>query len=501
MESCSEACKNFGNSVPESKIQDSFGNVNPQSSFQNVMRKGAKATLIDPEISDKFDDIVSGRSVHGKTSRTGRHLDTQELVTLHPKKWFCGAIIEVFLQEIAYGTKTHVFSSYFMTNLRDRGLSFAKQCLRKSLVGIMSSTKLLVPIILNLKKDSAHWALAEIDRTAQSVKYYDSLRFNPGTRLEQLKEFFEEIGYLTKGASVEKLQAIPVQTNTYDCGVFVCEFGRCLIQGKELNFVQDDMPFIRENIKEVLLKTDRFKKAPFRVSDDVEDRDIQEAFENDNLIVFDDDYEFPGFDVDKVINILGEAVSKFNLQDENTTEDVLRRIPPTVDSVSTEIGKLSVSVISGKEATLFARHEENSMKFPPVIHDINVMKQQQMPYIDINSQGFIFTANIHGNWKLSLRLNEALTMIADERQVDMEGAWAVIEQEIKQDPGFALSWLSKCPKPDQDAGPMSFRVGSPKNFKRLANVIHLNHPTIYIENKHSGRGGKKARRYKPYERT
>ena len=36
----------------------------------------------------------------------------------------------------------------------------------------MSSTKLLVPINL---KTSAHWALAEIDRTAQSVKYYDRL--------------------------------------------------------------------------------------------------------------------------------------------------------------------------------------------------------------------------------------------------------------------------------------------------------------------------------------
>lgn len=472
--------------MPESKDQD-FGNVTPRYSFQN--------TLVDNEIANDFNDIISGNSVHGKTSRTGRHLEKEELVVLQPKRWFCGAVVEVFLQEIAHNTDTHVMSSYFVQNLMDRGVGFAKRCVRKSLVRIMASNKLLVPINLNNK----HWALAEIDRTQQAIRYYDSLRYDPGTRLEELKEFFIEIDYLTKAASISKLDTIPLQSNTFDCGVFVCEFGRCLIQGKEFNFVQDDMPFIRRNVKEVLLRTDKFKNAPFRVSADTRDDLVQEAFDCDQLIVSDSDYECPGFDVDKIMNVLGEAVSKFNLQDGNMTEDILKRIPPNVESVSTEFGKLSVEATSDK-GTLFDKHEENSMKFPPVLHELNVLRRQQMPYLDVNSQGFTYTANIHGNWKLSLRLNEALAMIADQRQVDMEGAWAIIEQEIKKDPGFALSWLSKVPKPGQNKGPMNFQIGSAKNFKRLANVIHLNHPSIYIENAHLGKGGKKVKRYNPYRK-
>ena len=74
-------------------------------------------------------------------------------------------------------------------------------------------------------------------------------------------------------------------------------------------------------------------------------------------------------------------------------------------------------------------------------------------------------------------------------------------EEIKKDPGFALSWLSKVPKPGQNKGPMNFQIGSAKNFKRLANVIHLNHPSIYIENAHLGKGGKKVKRYNPYRKN
>ena len=43
-------------------------------------------------------------------------------------------------------------------------------------------------------------------------------------------------------------------------------------------------------------------------------------------------------------------------------------------------------------------------------------------------------------------------MIADKNNFDMEGAWAAIETEIKNDPGFALNWLSKLPKPGQKRG-------------------------------------------------
>ena len=107
----------------------------------------------------------------------------------------------------------------------------------------------------------------------------------------------------------------------------------------------------------------------------------------------DRDYECPGLDVDKVMNVLGEVVSKFNLQDGNMTEDILKRITPNVESVSTGFGKLSVEATSDK-GTLFDKHEENSMKFPPVLHELNVLRRQQMPYIDINSQGFTCTRGI-----------------------------------------------------------------------------------------------------------
>ena len=120
-----------------------------QYTFQNGMHKDATGTPADYEITDKFYDIVSGRSVHDRTSKTGRHHKTEELAVLQPRKWFWGAVNELFMLGIAHNTETRVLSSYFMQSLLDCGVSFAKKCLRKSLLGVMASTKLLVPINLN----------------------------------------------------------------------------------------------------------------------------------------------------------------------------------------------------------------------------------------------------------------------------------------------------------------------------------------------------------------
>ncbi len=179
----------------------------------------------------------------------------EEIETLKPNKPFCGALIEVFPQEIGHNTDTFALSSYFLLKLKKSGVDFAKRCIRKSLTNIMSCARLLVPVSFV----KIYWGLEEVDKVNQAVRYYDSLRYDPEDNLTRLKEFCIAIDYLTQHATFEVKDVFAHQTNLYDCGVFVCKHGRCLIQGKDLNFGQDDMNFVRQNIKETLLKSDKFK--------------------------------------------------------------------------------------------------------------------------------------------------------------------------------------------------------------------------------------------------
>ena len=72
----------------------------------------------------------------------------------------------------------------------------------------------------------------------------------------------------------------------------------------------------------------------------------------------------------------------------------------------------------------------------------------------------------------------------------MEGAWSIIEEEIKKGPGLALSWINRVHKPDQDKGPMHFQVGSAKNNQ-----------SIYIVNKHLVKEDKNSKIYNPHKRN
>ena len=118
--------------------------------------------------------------------------------------------------------------------------------------------------------------------------------------------------------------------------------GTCLIQGKDLDFGQDDMNFLRQNIKETLLKTDKFKGQQLSVTDTINDDDLEAAFDNNDLVIVDTDYEFSGFNADEAVRVLGEAVDVFNLRYDSTTSDILKKLPVNADGVSYWFDRMSI---------------------------------------------------------------------------------------------------------------------------------------------------------------
>ena len=103
-----------------------------------------------------------------------------------------------------------------------------------------------------------HWCLARIDFRTHLFEYYDSYHGMDMDCLNNLRRYVKDEARTWSDLSDYNLQdwfnvgaqgdAYPLQTNTYDCGVFMCQFAQYLSQDYRLDFTQDDMPKIRRKM-------------------------------------------------------------------------------------------------------------------------------------------------------------------------------------------------------------------------------------------------------------
>jgi len=126
-------------------------------------------------------------------------------------------------------------------------------------------------VIFPINISNSHWTLAVANLKERQFEYYDSLggQFAYTRYLEMFQRYF---AFLWNQLHQEITQINDlsndfadfgnwplvnfgkvIQQNGNDCGTFVCKFAECIIQNKELNFSQSDMPEMRRQILTELL--------------------------------------------------------------------------------------------------------------------------------------------------------------------------------------------------------------------------------------------------------
>lgn len=126
---------------------------------------------------------------------------------------------------------------------------------------ISSYDLLLLPVHLRI-----HWALLAVDIPGKAVHYFDSLLQLHSEQNEQEYErlMAAALRWLRDELLDKKFarldtsdwlsyihtpgEGMPQQGNGEDCGVFLCEFARCLAEGRRFNFDQSTMPLARRRI-------------------------------------------------------------------------------------------------------------------------------------------------------------------------------------------------------------------------------------------------------------
>ncbi|XP_062512537.1 sentrin-specific protease 1-like [Corticium candelabrum] len=92
-------------------------------------------------------------------------------------------------------------------------------------------------LLFVINDNSNHWTLMVGEPKKKTMMYYDSLGGNGKSYFEIIQNFlmkrFESYGW-----SHQVAENIPHQFDGYDCGVFLCEYARCVMLQKPMDFLR-----------------------------------------------------------------------------------------------------------------------------------------------------------------------------------------------------------------------------------------------------------------------
>ena len=150
----------------------------------------------------------------------------------------------------------YTYSTFFYPKLRRDG--YKAVCRWNKGVSIFTKRLLMLPVYL---EEGAHWCLAAVNVAEKTITYFDSLKNDNSACLQVLRQYLTQESY-AQGLEFHPevwhsihQKDIPVQTNSFDCGVFVCMYALHLAEDVPFEFTQDDMSDIRRLIAFQLLST------------------------------------------------------------------------------------------------------------------------------------------------------------------------------------------------------------------------------------------------------
>lgn len=385
---------------------------------------------------------------------SGLQLRVRNLKRFRGRSWLDGECVEACLRLQADGEtsfNTAVASSYLWTRLETRGIQTVLETSRKGLVKLMGKEIILIPMFLGKEK---HWILAAAYPNVGEIWMYDSIpgksRLSEGERLASL---LCRANLMVAG-EVKVAQAcnIPTQNNTYDCGMFVIQYGKHLMAGRRMRFGEVDMPRLRQEALSELMKGEPTPPPVPLLQGILEEFNM--TWESGDHHCYDQNMEAS----------TGEPVEN-HTQGTTSREEVAREEHVT-ESFLLEMGL--------NENERFEEHRSVSSNphYQPSFRLLQELRRKDEPFVDIDPQGQEFTGNLNGDWKRSLKLREVLRILSANREV----AWKVLFEELEKDPTIALNWFENSTKQMEDQTPYQFRFGTYRNVLKVKRFLQVKFP-------------------------
>ena len=151
-----------------------------------------------------------------------------------------------------------VTSTFFYKKLVVNDCSSVRSWMEK--VDLFSRDMFLIPV-----HTEKHWSVACIDLRGRSIRYYDSMHRRNNECLEKLRKLVEMEAKERMDQhmnfaqwTIKNAGDCPMQTNGFDCGVFVCIMAEHLSRDEQMQFIQHDMQRYRRQLMHEILNKELY---------------------------------------------------------------------------------------------------------------------------------------------------------------------------------------------------------------------------------------------------
>jgi len=103
-------------------------------------------------------------------------------------------------------------------------------------------------IFISVNHSNTHWALISVSIKEKIIRYYDSLKWNDRGIMKLVQDHLTSISLNPDKEEwrTEICSELPIQTNTFDCGVFLCQYAYCIASGKSFNYLTENTRNLRQ---------------------------------------------------------------------------------------------------------------------------------------------------------------------------------------------------------------------------------------------------------------
>lgn len=208
-----------------------------------VQRKKRKISYKNKKQSNRVQHFLSILDENYFVSnKFGSEIYVRDFKTLISGNWLNDEIINFWMKYLMHSfVDVYCFSVQFFIRYRSSGYVGVRRW--TSGINLFNKRLLLIPII-----QPGHWTLAVVDFNVKTISYYDS-RLGRNQEclnivLEYLKSEFQDKNngvFEAEGWSLVHQIRIPIQSNGFDCGPFICRYSECLCRGEEFDFDEVDL--------------------------------------------------------------------------------------------------------------------------------------------------------------------------------------------------------------------------------------------------------------------
>lgn len=230
---------------------------------QELKQKDRVEPLSETQIK-QVNDIWQRRDSESLVASANRvDVKIRDIDTLRDGQWLNDTVIDFYLALVTQRSRDNkvlsnsfVFSTHFFTTLDTGSYDKVKRWAKRKGADVAKLDYIFVPV----NRHNTHWCLAVINNKERKFQFYDSMNGAGLKALHLLKDYMyrqtaemhpemsrEEMGY--DDYEIIERSTCPQQSNSYDCGVFVCKMVDVLSRDRDvMSFGQKDMRNIRRRM-------------------------------------------------------------------------------------------------------------------------------------------------------------------------------------------------------------------------------------------------------------